>query len=210
MRLPFGHKPQRGDVGDRTARYTAIAWCSVAGMLGASAAVAVLRVPVIPALAGAALFAYCAGSIIAGLAGHSSHTFVHTLLAGRGEPRAHEYSAQEALLIQGKVEDSIKSFHSYIAHHPEDLDARIRLAEVLAKEGNDRAAAEEMFLEARILGTSKRQEVSVGNGLIDLHQRSGHGEKLRAELARFARLHEGTVEGRNARERLRQMLQGDA
>lgn len=176
----------------------------------AVAAITLAGTPVLPAIAAACVFAYVAGSLIASFSGQLSGTFIHTLLAGRGEPRAPEYSAQEALLIQGRIEESIKSFHSYIAHHPEDLDVRIRLAEVLGTEGNDLASSEEMFLEVRIVGASKRQEVSVSNGLIDLYRRSGEREKLKVELVRFARNHSGTIEARNARGYLRQMAEEDA
>lgn len=205
MKIPqLGLKPQKGDVGDRAARWQAISWCAFAGLFIAVAAI-LKGAPALPTLAAACLFSYVAGSLIAWFSGQASHTFMHTLLAGRGEPRAPEYSSQEALLIQGRIEECIKSFHSYIAHHPEDLDARIRLAEVLGKEGNDPAASEEMYLEARIVGTSTRQDVSVSNGLIDLYRRGGKQEQLKAELARFARNHPGTVEARNAQAYLRRL-----
>lgn len=206
MKMPAAvSRPQKGDVGDRSARWQAIAWCSFASLSMAVAAIVFTGAPIFITIVAAGMFGYVAGSLIAWLSGQASDTFVHTLLAGRGEPRAPEYSAQEALLIQGRIVEAIKSFHSYIASHPEDLDVRIRLAEVLGKEGNDLVGSEEMYLEARIVGTSKRQDVSVSNGLIDLYRRTGEREKLKAELGRFARNHPGTVEARNAQAFLRQL-----
>lgn len=208
MKMPAAaSRPQKGDVGDRVERWRATIWMFILGML---ITVTFLRdSPPLIAIAFPFMFAYAAGHVIAYAAGRSSHGFIHTLLAGRGEPRAPEYSGQEALLIRGQVADAIASFHNYIAHHPEDLDARIRLAQVFACEGNDPAAAEAMFLEARIVGTTLRQDVSVSNGLIDLYQAQHQREQLKAELARFARQHRGTLEGRNAHERLRLMVGED-
>ncbi|MES2123210.1 MAG: tetratricopeptide repeat protein [Gemmatimonadota bacterium] len=210
--LPFGHKPQRGDVADRSDKWRAVFWM----LIPSFGIVMVLsrRFPLLDRsalLQGATicLVAWLMGSALQWITARAAHHAIHTLLAGGGEPRAPEYSAQETLLIRGQVADAIASFHSYIAHHPEDLDARIRLAQVLAREGGDAEAAEAMFLEVRIVGATLRQDVSVSNGLIDLYHASGRRAELKAELARFARQHQGTLEGRNAHERLRRMVSED-
>ena len=50
-----------------------------------------------------------------------------------------------------------------------------------------------------------RQEMRVANGLIDLYRRTGRGDRLRVELARFAYRHRGTAAGDAAARELSEM-----
>jgi hypothetical protein len=56
---------------------------------------------------------------------------------------------------------------------------------------------------------SPRQELVIGNTLIDLYRRNGQREPLKAELARFARMQHGTEAGELARRHLRHLVEED-
>ncbi|MEO5800230.1 MAG: hypothetical protein ABIZ70_09555, partial [Gemmatimonadales bacterium] len=96
MKLPFGHRPQSGDVGDRAERWRATIWMFLIAVPMTLIFLRDLPTPLL--IAFPFMFAYAFGHVIAHAASRSSHNFINTLLAGRGEPRAPEYSAQEALL----------------------------------------------------------------------------------------------------------------
>ena len=207
---PFGPPPQQGDVGDRVDRWRATVIIGLAafgfetilfqvGALPSSIQpiVSLLTLPLV----------YFAGHAVARLAHHSAEGFFRALFSAGGEAHTHEYSEQEALVINGRIADAIASYHRHIATTPADLDARLRLAALLATHGNDVVAAEAMYIEVRVLGPSRRQDVTLSNGLIDLFRAQGAREQLKAELARFARRHAGSVEGNNARQYLRQLAQ---
>lgn len=132
-----------------------------------------------------------------------------SLLATRGEPHSREYSEQQALIAAGRYSDAAESFGSHLVAFPDDIEARLRLAALLAGPLADPEAAEQGYLEARQMGPSPRQETVIGNGLIDLHRKTGQRDRLKSELARFARIHDGTAAATHARGLLRQLVEED-
>lgn len=211
--MPFGPPPAHGHVGDKVERLRVI---FLVGIPFLFFDVILFAVGLLPfwswpfVLLGTVGGVIALGYAVAFLAERSAHGFMRTLLSSGGERHTHEYSAQESLVMRGRFDEAIASYHHHIAHAPADLDARLRLAELLAKEGNDLVAAEAMYLEVRVLGPSLRQDVALSNGLIDLYRRNGAQEQLKGELARFARRHEGSVEGRSAQRYLRQLAHDEA
>ena len=206
----FGPPPQRGDLADRSHRVRIILLVGIPFLffdvvLLATGAVPYRRLPLL--LIGTIIGVIVLSNALVFVLDRVARGFMHTLLSAGGESHTHEYSEQDALVISGRITDAIASYHRHIANTPADLDARLRLAALLATDGNDAIAAEAMYLEARVLGPSRRQDVTLSNGLIDLFRAQGAREQLKAELARFARRHEGSVEGNKAREYLRQMAQ---
>lgn len=130
-----------------------------------------------------------------------------SLLATRGEPHSREYSEQQALIAAGRYGDAADSYRSHLVAFPDDIEAQLRLAALLAGPLDDPAAAESRYLEARKMGPNPRQETVIGNGLIDLHRKTGQRGRLKGELARFARIHDGTEAGAHARDLLRQIVE---
>lgn len=135
--------------------------------------------------------------------------FLRTLLSEGGDAHAHDFSGQDALVMQGRADDAIASYEAHLAHAPRDVEAHLRFAALLARDPVHAARAVELYLAARALGPSPRQEAALSNALIDLHRASGDRERLKAELARFARRHERSVEGQRAREYLRRLVRED-
>ena len=211
--MPFGPPPAHGHVGDKVERLRVI---FLVGIPFLFFDVLLFAVGLLPSgswplvLLGTVGGVISLGYAVVYFAERSAHGFMRALLSSGGERHTHEYSAQESLVMRGRFGEAIASYHHHIAHAPADLDARLRLAELLAKEGNDLVAAEAMYLEVRVLGPSLRQDVTLSNGLIDLYRRNGAQEQLKGELARFARRHEGSVEGRSAQRYLRQLAHDEA
>lgn len=122
--------------------------------------------------------------------------------AGGNIAPTRQYSAQDALVMQGRIADAVTSYRSLIAADPSDLDARLRLAALLAKEGNDLVAAEVVYLEVRTLAPKAHHTATLSNGLIDLYRSMGRTDDLKLELGRFARRFPGSREGKAAAEHL--------
>jgi hypothetical protein len=132
---------------------------------------------------------------------------LHALLgSGGGEGHSREYSEQEALVVAGRIDEAADSFRAHLVAFPDDREAKLRLAALLAGPGQRPREAERLYLAVREQGPSARQESVVSNALIDLYRRTGQQPRLRAELARYARLHPGTLGGEGARRELRELV----
>jgi hypothetical protein len=131
------------------------------------------------------------------------------LYAAGGERHSREYSEQQALIVSGRIGEAIDSFRAHLVAFPEDVEARLRLASLYAGAANQPEAAEALLEEARLMTLSPRQELVIGNTLIDLYRRNGQREPLKAELARFARMQHGTEAGELARRHLRHLVEED-
>ncbi len=139
-----------------------------------------------------------------------SSGFVSLVHAGGNIAPTKQYSEQDALVMQGKVIDAISSYRSLIANDPADLDARLRLAALLAKEGNDLEAAERVYLEVRELAPKAHHTATLSNGLIDLYRKLGRHDDLKRELGRFARRFPDSREGKAAAEYLARLNAEDS
>lgn len=150
------------------------------------------------------------GAIVYRFADVVAAGFMRTLLSSGGEARSYEYSAQDALIMQGRHDDAIASFEAHILAEPQDAEARLRLADLLVSTPAHAERAEGVLLGARALPLTPGQEVRLANALIDLYRGRNDVDALKRELARFARRHEGSVEGRHARDYLRKLVEKDA
>jgi hypothetical protein len=131
------------------------------------------------------------------------------LYSTAGDGHSREYSEQQALVAAGRISDAIDSYRTHMVAFPGDVEARLRLASLLAGPAAQQDAGERLLLETRDLPLSSRQETVIGNTLIDLYERTGERHLLKAELARFARLHHGTEAAVHARRHLRQLVEED-
>jgi len=91
------------------------------------------------------------------------------MVDGSSTPYAEQYSEQQALVMQGKLDEALASFEAVIAERPDSIDARIRAAELYAHDKGDHRRAGELFREAQRVPTIARgQDVYVTHRLVDL------------------------------------------
>jgi len=126
---------------------------------------------------------------------------------GSGEipPPEPTYARQEVLIVRGQYAEAAAYYRDYIRVHPEDYEARLRLAELLEKHLEADGEAEQLYLEVRRARPDDRRELAAYHGLIDLYTRTGRKDRLRVELSRFADRYRGTRHEAEARERLREL-----
>ena len=130
------------------------------------------------------------------------------VLAGGDIPPAPSFSYEESLVIRGRPDEAADAFRAHLETHPDDLDARLALADVLRLHLGDPAGAERQYLEVRAGKPNPRQEALASNQLIDLYHATGQRGRLLVELARFADRYPETRAGREARRRLEGMKAG--
>jgi hypothetical protein len=127
----------------------------------------------------------------------------------RGTPVVREYSEQDALVQRGLILDAVDSYRSHIVAFPTDVQARLRLAALLADHTRDVDSAEQMYLEVRGMNPSPQDAWVVANGLIDLYRAARRRDQLKSELAAFAHHHRDVPAGKAARTHLRQLAAED-
>lgn len=149
--------------------------------------------------------AFAIGSLI----DRTSRGFASMVLAGGNIPYAHQYSEQDALIVHGRIDEAISSFQAVIVAQPRDLEARLRLAALLAGPAGRREDAEREFLEVRAMAPSPQQAAALSNALIDLYRDMGRRDDLMIELGRFARRFPDTRGGKAAAEYLTRLRAGE-
>jgi hypothetical protein len=118
------------------------------------------------------------------------------------------YSVQEAMVARGDFTSAVTMYRAWIDQHPDDIEARLRLA-ALFESLHDDDRAEACYRAISTRNTSRALQARAMRGLIDLYQRVGARDKLKIELGRFARQWEGTRDGTLAREQLRELTRED-
>jgi tetratricopeptide (TPR) repeat protein len=138
------------------------------------------------------------------------------MIDGSSTPYTEQYSEQQALVMQGKLDEALASFESVIKERPESIEARIGAAELYARDkGNHRRAAE-LFREAQRIPTiAQGHDVYVAHRLVDLFT-GPLNEPGRAlvELRRLIERYPGSAAAIRARDALatlkaRHFAQGD-
>jgi len=112
------------------------------------------------------------------------------------------YPVADTLAVRGKFRDAAEYFRSHLRAHPEDFEARLRLADLDIAQLSAYDDAERLYKEVRDAREDPRRELAAFNGLIDLHTRTGNRDRLKVELARFADRYAGSQRGLEARRRL--------
>lgn len=141
------------------------------------------------------------------MAGRAGAGAAHVLLAGGNLPPAPSYSFQESLVARGQYQAAVDSYEAHIAIHPNDLDARLALADVLAGHLRHFDRAARVYREVRDAG-SPPHEFRAHQALIDLYRAADDRGRLMTELARFADRFRATAAGRAARQALAEMKSG--
>lgn len=138
------------------------------------------------------------------IAARSAKGFATTVLAGGNLEPEPPFSAEESMIIQGRIDQAEASLRSRWQGPPPLYQAGLRLAELLVKQDRaDEALA--IFEELRRGSLPPAAAMTVANRLIDLHQKAGRTDRLKVELSRFAADHRGTGAGDGAARRLREL-----
>ena len=97
-------------------------------------------------------------------------TWKHFAVDGASTPYKEQYSREQALVMQGRVDDALASFETIIRDDAEAVTARIRAAELYARERGNAERAAELFREAqRIESCSTGERVYIAHRLVDLY-----------------------------------------
>ena len=89
---------------------------------------------------------------------------------GSSTPYERQFSYEQALVMQGRVDDALTSFEAVIAAEPALVGARIKAAELYVKERANYVRAAELFREvSRLPSLTSGDDVYVTNRLVDLY-----------------------------------------
>ena len=120
------------------------------------------------------------------------------------------YPNQDVLIVRGQYAEAAEWFRDHIRIAPEDLEARLRLADLVDRYLGGKEEAERLCLEVRRLSQDARELFRAHNGLIDLYTKTGRTDRLKVELARFADRYRGSPQGQEAARRLSELKAAEA
>jgi hypothetical protein len=152
----------------------------------------------------AALAAVATGMFGLGLA-HAAGKSWNTLMAsGASTPYEDQYSYQQALVMQGKVNEALASYEEIIAASPLAIAPRVLAAELYAREDTGARRAAELLREVqRIPKLPAGRDVYVTNRLVDLLIGPLRDPgRAAVELRRLMTRYPNTVAATHAREAL--------
>jgi len=155
------------------------------------------------------LLAFAAGAGVGWLIerftlGFSARLVGSIFASGNIEPPP-TYPVAETRIVRGKYAEAADFFRGHLAAHPEDFEARLRLADLAVAHLGRYEDAERLYREVRDAREDPRRELAAYNGLIDLHTKTGRRDRLKTELARFADRYHGSPQATRALERLREL-----
>jgi hypothetical protein len=130
----------------------------------------------------------------------------HAILAGTNStPYTEQYSYQQTLVMQGRLQDALDSYEAIIAEPGSAVDVRIRAAELYAREAKNHARAAGLLQDVlRHPACTPGEEVYAANRLADLlSNHLGQPGKALVQLRRLADRYAGTPTGERAREAIR-------
>ena len=136
---------------------------------------------------------------------HAAVTLGRALLAAGDIPPPPSYPNQDLLIAQGHYAEAADYFRDYLRIAPDDMAARLRLADLLERQIGDTAGAEAEYLAVRNRARDPRAEFAATAGLIDLYRKLGRHDRLTVELARCADRYRGTPPGAAAAQELREL-----
>ena len=90
-------------------------------------------------------------------------------IGGASTPYEEQFSYQQSLVMQGKVNEALASFEEMIAAAPKAIEPRIRAAELYAQDREGARRAAELLREARrIPSIAPGRDIYATNRLVDL------------------------------------------
>lgn len=120
------------------------------------------------------------------------------------------YSLEESLVMRDRIADAVAAYRARIVEEPDNMETRLRLAELAAGQANDPAMARELLLSVRRRAPTPQHERRIGAALVALHRATGDRAALKAELAEQARRAPDSASGRSALRLLRELTRDDA
>lgn len=120
---------------------------------------------------------------------------------GTSTPYEEQYSYQQALVMQDRLDDALESFEAIIAEQPRAIEARLRAAELYARNKQNHARAAELFRQVqRIPAVRIGDDVHATHRLVDLltGPLADRGRAL-VELRRLVEKYPGTRAAEQAR-----------
>ncbi|HET9425759.1 MAG TPA: hypothetical protein VFO55_10340 [Gemmatimonadaceae bacterium] len=133
---------------------------------------------------------------------------VHVVLGGGAStPYTEQNSYQQALVMQGRLDEALESLEAIIAEPDSPVDVRIRAAELYAREAKRPERAAELLREAsRHPKCTPGEEVYSVNRLADLLCGPlGQPGRALVELRRLADRYSGSAVGEQAKDAIRAM-----
>jgi tetratricopeptide (TPR) repeat protein len=117
-----------------------------------------------------------------------------------------EYSYQQSLVMQGRIDAALTSYEALIAASPNAIEARIRAAELYARRPQTAQRAAELYREVLRVGSASlplNREAYITNRLVDvlLGPLGDHAAAI-VELRRLVARHPNTMVAREALARL--------
>ena len=131
--------------------------------------------------------------------------YVGVMVSGKTTPYLEQYSYQQALVMQGKLDEALSTYEAIIAEPESTADVRIRAAELYAREAKKPGRAAELFREViRHPKCTPGEEVYSTNRLVDLlHGELGQPGRALVELRRLADRYSNSAVGDRALAALR-------
>lgn len=132
------------------------------------------------------------------------------ITGGSSTPYTEQYSYQQTLVMQGRLDEALESYEAIIAEPDSALDVRIRCAELYAREAKKPQRAADLLMEVlRDPRCTPGEEVYSANRLADLLSNSlGQPGRSLVHLRRIADRYKGTPVGDRAKEAIRVMKTG--
>lgn len=133
----------------------------------------------------------------------ASETAVRVVLeGGSSTPYVEQYSYQQALVMQGRLNEALESYEAIISEADSTVDVRIRAAELYVREAKNPARAAELLQQViRHPACTAGEEIYAANRLADLlGNHLGQPGKALVQLRRLADRYAGTPPGDRARE----------
>jgi len=118
---------------------------------------------------------------------------------------APSYPVAEIHVVRGQFAEAAQYYRDHLVVHPEDHEARLRLADLSVAHLGNHDEAERLYKEVRDASDDKWREMQAFNGLIDLYSKTKRQDRLKVELSRFADRYAGSPQALEARRRLEEL-----
>ncbi len=97
-------------------------------------------------------------------------TWKRFMVDGASTPYVEQYSYQQSLVMQGKLDEALESFEAVIAEKPGEIDPRTKAAELYDREKKNHKRAAELFREVQRIETCPPGTfIYAANRLVDLY-----------------------------------------
>jgi hypothetical protein len=109
------------------------------------------------------------GAVAFSLSSAAGAAYKHLMVSGSTTPYKEQYSYQQTLVMQGRLDEALESFEAVIAEKPESVDVRVKAAELYARDKANFVRAAELFREIqRIPTVTTGEDIYATNRLVDL------------------------------------------